>query len=277
MRTAQILNGREIAEKMLARLAKDLEAIQRSGQKLTLATVQIGESKDTVLYSQSIERTFKKVNAGYLPKIYPEKISQSDLQKEILKLNRDPQVSAILVFSPLPAHIQQAALLSTLDVLKDVERVVPPTAAAAVALIEETGAEIMGKEAVVVGRSNTVGRPATMLLLDKRATVTVCHSKTRNLRGHVENADIVIAAAGQPELIKGEWIKPGAIVIDVGENVVNGKLVGDVEFEKAKERAGFISPVPGGVGPLTHVMLIKNLLTLHKLKETAIGNPRAFQ
>jgi len=270
--TTHILNGRDIAEKLLARLAIEVEEIQKSGKKLILATVQVGESKDTALYSKSIERTFKKINAGYAPKVYSEKISEEELRKEISKLNRDPQVSAILVFSPLPAPIRQAAILKAIDISKNVEHVVPPTAAAAVALIEETGVEIMGQEAVVVGRSDTVGRPAAMLLLDKRATVTVCHSKTRNLRGHVENADIVIAAAGQPELIKGEWIKPGAIVIDVGENLINGKLVGDVEFEKAKARAGFISAVPGGVGPVTNVMLVKNLLTLHHLRENSSGN-----
>ena len=128
------------------------------------------------------------------------------------------------------------------------------------------------KEALVIGRSDVVGKPAALILLGKNATVTIAHSKTQNLESHVKRADIVITSVGIPEFIKGEWIKPGAVVIDVGENVVNGKLVGDVHFESAKTRAGFLSPVPGGVGPLTQVMLVKNLIALHKMQKAFRGN-----
>ena len=172
--------------------------------------------------------------------------------------------------------------MNAIDILKDAEgrrllhglaeRVISPTAAAAIALVEETGVEVSGKEAVVIGRSDVVGKPAAILLIEKGATVTVCNSKTKDLRKFVENADILIATAGKPELIKGEWIKPGAVVVDVGENIVNGRLVGDVEFETAKSRAAYLSPVPGGVGPLTNVMLIKNLITLQQLRENRHGS-----
>ena len=203
--------------------------------------------------------------------------------KEITKLNTDPAITGIMIFAPLPKHLNSASVTNAVAVSKDVEgrrilqgtgsdRVASPTALACLALIDEVNEDLEGKEAVIVGRSDVVGKPAALLLIDKRATVTVCNSKTKNLQKHIERADIVIATAGKAELIKGSWIKPGATVIDVGENLVNEKLVGDVEFAAAKERAGYLTPVPGGVGPLTNVMLVKNLLTLHKLKEAFNGN-----
>jgi methylenetetrahydrofolate dehydrogenase (NADP+)/methenyltetrahydrofolate cyclohydrolase len=134
-------------------------------------------------------------------------------------------------------------------------------------LFEETGVDAAGKEAVVIGHSDVVGKPIAILLLDKMATVTICHIKTRSLEEHVRRADIVVSAAGKAGLVKGRWIKPGAVVIDVGENMLDGKLAGDVEFEEAKNHAGFITPVPGGVGPLTNVMLVKNLLTLSQIQD----------
>lgn len=269
-----ILNGVEIAQKELKALSKSVEAIQKSGTRLTLASVQVGEPQDASVYSRSIGRVLQNIHVGYAPRVFQEKISEAELTREILKLNADPEITAMMVFSPLPAHLNPVFILSAIDVWKDVEgrcilqgsgdRVLSPTAGAVMALLEETGVEISGKEAVVIGRSEGVGKPSAILLLDRRATVTVCHSKTKNLREHVERADIVVATLGKPEFVKGAWIKPGAVVIDVGENVVDGKLVGDVEFEAAKERAGHISPVPGGVGPVTNVMLVKNLVTLYK-------------
>ena len=189
-----------------------------------------------------------------------------------------------MIFAPLPKSMRLETLLSGVDALKDVEgrrlihagknKVMPPTALAAVALFEATGCDATGKEVLIIGRSDVVGKPAALLMLDKNATVTIAHSKTKDLRAHVERADIVIVSVGKPQIVKGEWIKPGAIVIDVGENVVGGKLVGDVEFEKAKERTSFISPVPGGVGPVTNVMLVRNLITLAGLQRHPYGNHR---
>ena len=197
--------------------------------------------------------------------------------KQIAKLNADPEVTGILLFSPLPPAFDSASLMNAVEISKDVEgrrvlqgsgnRVAPPTALACMALIEEISPDLEGKEAVVVGRSDVVGKPVALLLIDKRATVTVCNSKTKNLEERVRRADILVATAGKPNPSKGAWIKPGAIVIDVGETVVDGRLVGDVEFETAKEVAGYLTPVPGGVGPVTNVMLVKNLLSLHQWKE----------
>ena len=283
MSGAQILNGKEITKKHLGQLASLISEIQKKGAKLMLATVRVGETKDTLLYAKSIERLFKSLNIGYTERSFPEKTGESDLLKEITKLNTDPAITGIMIFAPLPKHLNSASVTNAVAVSKDVEgrrilqgtgsdRVASPTALACLALIDEGNEDLEGKEAVIVGRSDVVGKPAALLLIDKRATVTVCNSKTKNLQKHIERADIVIATAGKAELIKGSWIKPGATVIDVGENLVNEKLVGDVEFAAAKERAGYLTPVPGGVGPLTNVMLVKNLLTLHKLKEAFNGN-----
>jgi methylenetetrahydrofolate dehydrogenase (NADP+)/methenyltetrahydrofolate cyclohydrolase len=279
---SRVLSGKAIAAKHLERIAEEVRQLQKKGACLSLGSVQVGDSKDVGLYSKAIEQLFKKLGIRYVAKVFGSTLAQNELYRQILKLNADPDISAILLFSPLPAHIDAVSILNAIDLLKDVEgrrvlhgvgdRVLSPTAAAVMALLEETGCDLKGKDAVVVGRSDVVGKPCAILLLDKRATVTVCHSSTKNLKACIEKADVVVATVGKPHLIKGEWIKPGAIVIDVGENLVDGKLVGDVEFETAKERAGFISPVPGGVGPVTNLMLVRNLITLHRLRETANGN-----
>ncbi len=281
VKAARILNGKEIAQKILASAAKKIELLKKTGSTLTLATVQVGNAKDTLLYSQALRNLLDKVGIGHLPSVSPQTISETDLCEKILSLNQDPAVTGIMVFAPLPTAIDTMAVLSAVDQMKDVEGrtfmkshfgVFSPTANAVLALLEESGVELAGKEAVVIGHSDLVGKPTAILLLDRLATVTVCHAKTVDLKQKVERADIVVAAAGKPELVKGDWIKPGAVVIDVGENFVNGKLVGDVEFEPAKRRASFISPVPGGVGPLTNVMLIQNLLRLHSLRNLKNGN-----
>jgi len=282
IQSPHILNGIPIAKKHLEIAARNILRIQKEGGTVTLATVQVGEAKDALLYFVSLEKLLQKLGIRHIARVFPEEITEANVFKEILELNSDSATTGIMVFAPLPVHLDSTALLSAVDILKDAEgrrvihgigdRVVSPTANAVLTLLEETGCEIAGKEAVVVGHSDLVGKPTSILLLDKLATVTVCHTKTKNLRAHVEEADIVVAAAGKPHLIKGEWIKPGAVVIDVGENELNGKLVGDVDFETAKMRASFISPVPGGVGPVTNVMLIKNLISLYELQKRANGN-----
>ena len=277
-----ILSGKLIASRRLDAFKKRIEELRKEGVSLKLGTVRVGEAPDTLIYSKAIDSFLRKIGIGYLPRVFSEKITQEALFKEILKLNADPEVTGILIFSPLPRHIDAVNILSAVDLLKDVEgrrvlhgvgdRVLSPTAVAVMVLLEETGAELVGLEAVVVGRSDVVGKPCAILLMDKGVTVTVCHSRTKNLREHIQKADVVIATVGKANLIKGEWVKKGAIVIDVGENMVDGKLVGDVEFEFAKEKAAFISPVPGGVGPVTNVTLIENLMTLHKLGKVWNGN-----
>ncbi len=277
MSPATILNGKEFAKKLLDRISKDLSKIRAKKETLALGTIRVGENQDARVYANSIENLFKKLNIDYIPHVFPEKTSEAELLKQIAKLNADSKITGIMIFSPLPSPLDPTFLMGAVDVSKDVEgrrvlqgsgnRVAPPTALACMALVEEIIPNLEGKEAVVVGRSDVVGKPVALLLIDKRATVTVCNSKTKNLEEQVRRADILIATAGKPNLIKGAWIKPGALVIDVGENIVNGKPVGDVEFETAKKVAGYLTPVPGGVGPVTNVMLVKNLLSLHQLKE----------
>lgn len=279
---SNILDGKAIARKYLERYSAEIRSLKEKGARLCLATVRVGDLGDSAAYSRAIENLMGKIGVRSILRVFSEKIPQTELYKEIAALNADAAVTGILVFSPLPAHIHPTFVLHAVDILKDAEgrrvletsgeRVLSPTASACLALIEETGRNVQGNEAVVIGCSEIVGKPCAILLMDKRATVTVCHSKTRDLKAHVEKADIVIATAGRPGLVKGEWIKPGAIVVDVGENIVNGKIVGDVEFEPARERAAYITPVPGGVGPVTNVMLVKNLIALHKLRQASNGN-----
>lgn len=280
--SALLFNGKEIAVKYLERLSKDLHDLRQSKTSLTLATVQVGSAHDTHLYASAIDRLLKKIGVQHEPLNFSETIQEKELREEVSKISKNPKITGIMIFAPLPKHIALENILRAVDVLKDVEGrrmtltsksgVMPPTAMAAVTLFEETGCDATGKEALVIGRSDVVGKPAALMMLEKNATVTLAHSKTINLKEHVGRADIVIVSVGQPGLVKGAWIKPGAIVIDVGENIVNGKLVGDVEFETAKERASYISPVPGGVGPVTNVMLVQNLISLHKLQTLHHGN-----
>ena len=204
-----------------------------------------------------------------------------EIERHITGWNNDPNVHGIFVHQPLPQHIDPQAVSALIDPRKDVEGIHPQnsarrffakarigscTALAVMELIESTGATLEGKDAVVVGHSEIVGRPVSMLLLDKLVTTTICHVATKNLADHVRRADVLVVAVGKPHLIKGEWIKSESLVIDVGINVVHGHVVGDVEFESAKQRAAFISPVPGGVGPVTVMMVMKNAVEAFKLQ-----------
>jgi len=262
----QILDGREIAKKYLEALKAD---VQRIGTPLALATVRVGDTEDARLYSKTIDNFLAKVGIRHAKVELPESASESQTISEIQRLNADSAVNGIMVFSPLPKALSAQNVRRAVSILKDVEGwnvrvarkngtlVAPPTAEAVMALIREACKNLEGKEAVVVGRSDTVGLPVSILLTKERATVSTCNSKTPDLRSYVGRGDIVVAAAGQPDLIKGAWIKPGAVVIDVGEPT------GDVEFEEAKKRAAFITPVPGGVGPVTNVMLARNIVDLY--------------
>jgi methylenetetrahydrofolate dehydrogenase (NADP+)/methenyltetrahydrofolate cyclohydrolase len=274
--SARVLDGTAIAGRRLELFSKQIADWKKEGAALTLGTVRVGDSKGTLLYAGAIDRLTSRAGVRHKALAFKESITQAELRNEIANACAGPELTGLLIFSPLPAHLDSENLINAVDILKDVEgrrilggmgeRVVSPTAAAVMVLLEETGEDLAGKEAVVVGRSEIVGKPAAMLLVDKHATVTVCHSKTRNLEAHLGRADIVVATVGKPEFIRGRSIKPGALVIDVGENTVNGKLVGDVEFEAAARRASWISPVPKGVGPVTNAMLIQNLMTLHRWK-----------
>ena len=280
-RQAHIAKGAEIAENYLEAASRAIRQLRNSAVRLTLATIQVGQTKDMELYSNYLSKLLKRLDIQWMPHVFPQDERENNIVLKIIGLNANPKITGIMVFSPLPATINPTNILNNIHILKDVEGrtflkshfgVFSPTANAVLTLLESHTREFAGKEAVVIGHSDLVGKPTAVLLMDKMATVMVCHAKTRNLQSHIKKADIVVAAAGKPNLIKGAWIKKGAVVIDVGENVVNGKIVGDVEFETAKKRASYISPVPGGVGPVTNVMLIKNLLTLQHLMQLSNGN-----
>ncbi len=270
--TARILDGKELGKKYLKECAGELDRLRLRHVQLTLATIQAGKAKDAELYFNYLKKLMEGVGVHLAPSFFPLDAAESVLIKEIQRLNDDASITGIMVFSPIPKSCEPANLFDQLSKLKDVEGrtflkshfgVFSPTANAVLSLIESTGVDLKGKEAVVVGHSDLVGKPTAVLLMDRLATVVVCHKETRDLRMHVERADILVSAAGKPRLIKGSWIKPGAVVIDVGENFVDGKIIGDVEFESAAQRAAFITPVPGGVGPVTNIMLIKNLIRLY--------------
>ncbi len=271
---ANIIDGKELAEKIKKEVKDEIEA-----KKLTpgLAVVLVGDDPASHTYVRNKKKACAEVGIKSIDHALPNNTSEAELLKLITKLNGDKSVHGILVQLPLPAHINSQNILNAIDPAKDVDGfhpvnlgkllsgidhgLRPCTPLGIMELIDSTGVKIEGKNAVVVGRSNIVGKPVAIMLLEEHATVTLCHSRTTNLAEVIRNADIVVAAIGKPEFIKGDWIKKGAVVIDVGINrVADGKIVGDVEFEKAKKYASWITPVPGGVGPMTIAMLLKNTL-----------------
>jgi 5,10-methylene-tetrahydrofolate dehydrogenase/methenyl tetrahydrofolate cyclohydrolase len=272
--TAKLLKGSEIANGLIDKLKSQRdEAAKRLGHAPVLGLVQIGAFKDAELYAQSIGRVMTKLGVDTQPVKIAESCTLESAQQQIRALASNKKITGVLLLSPVPPQLPYASLIQALPANKDVEaargigqkgkgNIFPPTALALMELILATGEPLEGKEAVVVGRSEIVGQPIAKLLLNHHATVTICHSRTKNLNQHVGRAEIVVAAVGKAGLIKGDWIKPGAIVADAGENFVNGKVTGDVEFESASQRASFITPVPSGVGPLTTYMLAKNLFVL---------------
>jgi len=276
---AQLLEGKLIAEKIKAELKSQIAALKR---KPVLASILIGENAGSVSYANSQAKTAEALGVTYQLHKLSSDTAQEQLAAFIGKLNNDDNVNGIILQMPLPEQLDYKKSVSLIKPEKDVEgvhpqnmgkiictsaNVIPCTANAVMELINFTQADLYGKEAVIVGHSGIVGKPLALLLLEKFATVTVCHiatSKANKLKEHVARADVLIVATGKPELIKGSWIKEGAIVIDVGISRVGKKLVGDVEFETALKRASFITPVPGGVGPLTVAMLMRNLLACVK-------------
>ncbi len=278
MTQAQLLNGSQIAQKRLAIARQKITDLRV--KDLTLATVMVGESQDAMVYSRYLTGMLAKLGIRLVRKIFPADAQEKTVLKEIERLNKDKKITGIMIFAPIPKHINPTNVFDQIDMLKDAEGrtflkshlgVFSPTAHAVVTLLDATGVDFSGKEAIVVGSSDLVGKPTAVLLSDRFATVTICHIKTRDIAEHIRRADIVVAAAGKSELVKGDWLKPGAIVIDVGENVSDGKITGDVEFESAKNRASFITPVPGGVGPVTNAMLVENLIRLYQLQRGRRG------
>jgi methylenetetrahydrofolate dehydrogenase (NADP+)/methenyltetrahydrofolate cyclohydrolase len=280
--TARILDGKGLAETIRGEVRAGVEAFRgRTGRAPGLDVVLVGEDPASVVYTRSKEKASNEVGIrGTLHRL-PASTPQDDLVALLDKLNADPLVDGILVQLPLPAHLDAQGVLDRIDAAKDVDgfhplnagalalgrpgALVPGTPAGCMRLIELSGAKLAGANAVVVGRSIIVGRPMAQLLLGADATVTIAHSRTRRLPLVCREADVLVAAVGKPQMIRGDWIKPGAVVIDVGTTRVpqpdgKTKLVGDVAFDEAVEVASAITPVPGGVGPLTIAMLLANTL-----------------
>ncbi|MCB0166188.1 MAG: bifunctional methylenetetrahydrofolate dehydrogenase/methenyltetrahydrofolate cyclohydrolase, partial [Anaerolineae bacterium] len=272
--SAQIIDGKAIAATIRSEIKAEVEAMQAQyGQVPGLATVLVGERKDSQTYVRMKKKACAEVGIASFSHDLPADISQADLLKVVQDLNANPEVNGILVQLPLPDHIDEEEILSAVSLAKDVDGFhpinigrlsmkrrdplfVPCTPKGCIELLDRSGVEIEGRRAVVLGRSNIVGLPVAMLLLHRNATLTICHSRTQNLPQVVREADILIAAVGRAEMVKGDWIKPGAVVIDVGVNAVDDpaaakgyRLVGDVAFNEAREVAAAITPVPGGVGP----------------------------
>ena len=276
---AQLLEGKQIAEKIKAELKIQIAALSC---KPVLASILAGDNAGSEAYAKSQAKSAEGLGVTYQLHKFSSETSQAQLAEFIGKLNSDNRVNGIILQMPLPDQLDYKKFSSLISPQKDVEgihpenmgklicgsgQVVPCTANAVMELLNCTGVDLYGKEAVIIGHSGIVGKPLALLLLEKMATVTVCHiatSKADKLKDHVARADVLIVATGKPELIKGSWIKEGAIVIDVGISRVGSRLVGDVEFETAKTKASYITPVPGGVGPLTVAMLMRNLVACVK-------------
>jgi len=274
--TARIIDGKAIAAKRRAAVAERVAALKAQGVNPGLAVVIVGEDPGSQVYVRN------KVKACEETGVYSEKIempattTQAELLAVVEGLNARDDIHGILVQFPLPEGLNEDEVIEAISIHKDVDGFNPEsigrlvvgkdtlvacTPAGVMVLLEESGVDLKGKDVVVVGRSNNVGKPAGLLALNQHATVQFCHSRTEDLPGHVRRADVVIVAVGRPEMVKGDWLKPGAVVIDVGINRTDVGLVGDVEFSSAVEVASAITPVPGGVGPMTIAMLLENTLT----------------
>ena len=287
--TAQIIDGKAIAAEVRQKVAEDVSAMVAEGKpRPGLATVLVGEDPASQVYVRSKIRACEKAGIESFGHRLPETATQEEVEGLVKELNADPKVNGILVQLPLPSGLDEEAVLNTIRLDKDVDgfhpvnigrlaqkgrepQFIPCTPSGIMYLIEQTGTSLDGAEAVVLGRSNIVGMPVALLLVGSNATVTICHSRTKDLPGVVRKADVLVAAVGRAEMVRGDWVKPGAVVIDVGINRVDDatrergyRLVGDVHYYEVKEVAGAITPVPGGVGPMTIAMLLQNTVRAAK-------------
>ena len=278
----KIIDGKAIAADIRKEIAADVAELKARGVTPGLAVVLVGDDPASRVYVSMKEKACEQAGIFSDEHKLSAETSEAQLLALIESLNDDPRIDGILVQLPLPDHIDESKVLETISPAKDVDgfhpynvgRLVtgnplfqPCTPFGVMKMLERTGVDLTGKEVVVVGRSNIVGKPVALMCLAQHATVTLCHSRTRDLPAKVGQADVLIAAVGRPEMIKGAWIKEGAVVIDVGVNRVGDKkLVGDVEFAAARERASAITPVPGGVGPMTITMLLYNTVAGAKLR-----------
>ena len=272
---AQLLDGKAMSAELREELALRVQRLKEKGVTPGLAVILVGDDPASQIYVKNKELGCQQVGIHSVTIRLPETASQAELEAQIDKLNADVSIHGILVQLPLPQGLDEAAALARILPEKDVDGfhllnagklftgqrgVVACTPKGAMEMLHRTGIDLSGKEAVVVGRSNIVGKPMAMLLLQENATVTICHSRTANLAEHTRRADVLVAAVGKPRFITADMVKPGAIVIDVGINRVDGKVVGDVDFDAVREVAAWITPVPGGVGRMTITMLLANTI-----------------
>ncbi len=285
MTMAQIIDGQVLADRMRAQVAADAAQFKSEhGFSPGLGVVLVGDNPASAQYVRMKRRACENAGITSIGKLLPATSTQAEVETAVKMLNDDPAIHGILVQLPMPSHIDEEAVLRLVALEKDVDGLhplnigllamkgrdplfTPATPTGCMALLEEAGAKLEGARAVVLGRSNIVGTPVALMLMRANATVTVCHSRTRDLPAHLREADIVIAAMGKPEFVKGDWLKPGSIVIDVGTNKIDDpsdprgyKFVGDVEFSTASKVAQAITKVPGGVGPMTITMLMVNTM-----------------
>ena len=278
-----IIDGKALSEKVLKEIEKEHSELEKKvGRKAGLAVIIVGENPASQIYVRNKIRACEKVGFHSETIRLDENITEENLLLEIEKLNNNSNIDGILVQLPIPKHIDGLKIINAISAEKDVDGFhttnigkmmigdetgfLPCTPAGVVHMFEEYNINLEGKDVLVIGQSNIVGKPMTLLLIKKRATVQVCNSKTKNLSEKLQKADVVVAAAGSPKLVKTTDVKEGVVVIDVGINRVDGKLCGDVDFEEVSKKASFITPVPGGVGPMTIAMLIKNTFKSYKQK-----------
>lgn len=271
---AKILSGKEVSARIKSELKTEVEKLKQNGIFPGLAVIIVGDDPASRVYVNSKKKACEELGIYSEEHALPKETSEEELISLVRCLNEKKEINGILVQLPLPKHINEENIINAIDPKKDVDAFhpvnvgkimignydfVPCTPAGVMELIHESGIEISGKECVIIGRSNIVGKPQAMLLLHENGTVTICHSRTKNLKETVKRADIVVAAVGKPNFITGDMIKDGAVVIDVGINrIAEKKLVGDVDFDSALQKVSAITPVPGGVGPMTIAMLMKN-------------------
>jgi len=294
--TAQIIDGTAVAARIREEIKQEAEALKRDyGIVPGLATVLVGENPASQTYVRMKQRTCQELGMTSFGYHLPADTSQEEVEGLVRELSANPEVHGILVQLPLPKHLDEEGVLSAVALEKDVDGFhpvnigrlamkgreplfIPCTPHGVIVLLDSAGAKIEGANAVVLGRSNIVGLPTALLLIGRNATVTVCHSRTRDLPGVTRQADILVAAVGRAQMVRGDWVKPGAVVIDVGTNRVEDpttksgyRLVGDVAFDEVKEVASALTPVPGGVGPMTIAMLMKNTLTAARRRVGALA------
>jgi methylenetetrahydrofolate dehydrogenase (NADP+)/methenyltetrahydrofolate cyclohydrolase len=283
---AVILNGKELSEKIRGELKEEVAALkERFGRAPTLAVVLVGNDPASEIYVRNKIKACQKVGINSLDLKLPEETTQEELNRRVKELNDSPEVDGIIVQLPLPKHLSCREVINLISPEKDVdgfhpvnagkcmlglyeEGLMPCTPAGVMKILESYQIELQGKNAVMVGHSNIVGKPLANMLLNANATVSVCHVYTKDLKSYTKEADVLCVATGVPHLIKADMVKEGAVVIDIGISRVNGKIVGDVDFEAVKEKASAITPVPGGVGPMTITMLLYNTVKAFKMRHS---------